>query len=60
MTAGSHHTATPPSSGLSVAEIRAREQADAGRAIRFLLVKAAIFILVPLLAALIAVVLTLK
>lgn len=43
-----------------MAEIRAREQADAGRAIRFLLVKAAIFILVPLLAALIAVVLTLK
>lgn len=36
------------------------EPSDAIRAVRFMLVKAAIFILVPLIAAIVAVMLTLK
>ena len=38
----------------------AQERSDAQQAIRFMLVKAAIFILIPLVAAVVAVVLTLK
>ena len=36
------------------------DQTDARRAIRFMLVKAAVFILIPLIAAVVAVALTLK
>jgi hypothetical protein len=36
------------------------EPSDASRAVRFMLVKAAVFILIPLVAAVVAVMLTLK